>query len=344
MTSKVIALIKLKTLLSLAVIWGCSTNLVPNPIRTPAQILEVNCHNSLINLLAPRRNNPLEFFGLEENSTFLDSAYSIPFLKKLRQITFAELSKSEKDKIKDALDQFSKRIDMTHIQWGIFRNRDSKSDELVFAGIFKQSEGNPIGFWSASLRLDRGEAELDFVKIERKNPFSKGLFKKWYEEYSRFLKNTQIKIERLQADWSGRGLWAHLGYEFDPNFMFNVQGRKMSQITLIKENFIRFLKMENIEWENLSIDGRPLLESDLTHPDNYLKIKSVDNRKIQTRPYVDYMVWEEMKEMEVGMSFVNKFYGAEPSEKIVILDEDGDQFSTTAMPYWKAIRVINPSN
>lgn len=175
------------------------------------------------------------------------------------------------------------------------------------------------------------------IAIQGIGPHIMPMLKNYYEKLG-------VKEERLEAGWSGRERWAKEGFRLAEDVDFYEDGKKVSQLELIRSNFLRFLSFHKITlgdllYEDQSGKRRPLDQSlsQLNQPIDFTKVFHKNGREIKTRSYTDVDTLSGPKSMAIGLAFTHWDYRPRENQVVVILQE-GKPLSDIAMPTWIGVR------
>lgn len=153
-----------------------------------------------------------------------------------------------------------------------------------------------------------------------------------------------VAEERLEAGWSGRERWSKEGFRLVDDEFFFENGKKVSQLELIKGNFLRFLKFQKIPISELvyvSQSGQKLpLDlslSQLNQPIDFTKVFHKNGKEIMTRAYTDVDTLSGPRSMSIGLAFTHWDYRPRQNQPVVILQGD-KPLSDIAMPTWIGVR------
>ncbi|MBI2646778.1 MAG: hypothetical protein HYW85_07125, partial [Deltaproteobacteria bacterium] len=148
-------------------------------------------------------------------------------------------------------------------------------------------------------------ANSDYMKINPNAKEARGIsevFHKWYTE--QFLKPIGVVRERVIANWTGRLVWARLGYQFDESVTpivfyeetspgeWTRRNSIVSQIELVRDNLRRFLKLHNIDEQELAIRTGNNMErinsiDDLASPEDFVNLIHINGKTISIKPHLD---------------------------------------------------------
>ncbi len=219
---------------------------------------------------------------------------------------------------------------------------------LFLIGIFYLKEtGAPVAFFGKSFRKNEttGTIEVwgDGLRIDHSSPATKDLIYPLLKYLDSIYKQQGVGLERLVADWRGRFYWTMANYRLDPDYLFYEGTVLKDQLTVIKNNFLRFLKKHNIELTDLTIDrktGKVKVQSidDFLIPRDFIQAKHVNKLQLQTLIDVD-TIEKQSQPLDVGVAFALADYTPEPLDALRILSNSKQmEYNDTAMPAWRAIR------
>lgn len=158
-----------------------------------------------------------------------------------------------------------------------------------------------------------------------------------------FYKKLGVHYEKLEAGWEGRAYWPTMNFRFDTSSTFFEDGVELSQVELVRRNFIRFLDFHKIKREDLYVlrgTQRLPIDADysqLREPIDFLNVKHSQGIKIMTQSYSDVDKLEPEGEMDVGLSFSLWDYRPRKGQEVEVF-QGTKALSDIAMPTWIGIR------
>ena len=205
--------------------------------------------------------------------------------------------------------------------------------------------GNLAGFFILKFEATpsgprRWEPHLDLIKVDLDQSQVRGLGGAMFDHLVGTVTSLGFPRLLLNADWSGRLVWAKKGFRFDPNYRPQVDGREVTQTALFQENFLRFLKSNQLRIQDLGIQtGADLLPlrriEQLVEPQDFAQVVALDGRKIVTDQYVDLWRFRENVEAEVGVAFLMKPYFSKIGQRRAVFQPDDSSFvADDAAPSW----------
>jgi len=230
-------------------------------------------------------------------------------------------------------------------------NGPKKNNIAILVTFIKESDQRPVAFWGSTIaKSDDGKliAVLDYVKTNLEDPALAGYGKSYFPFYSKLIHTLGISEERLEADWLGRLVWAQQGFLFDPSYDgFTQNGKRISQLSLVQNNFRRFLAYHQIDFSDLRwVDKRGKHSvissiSEIKRPADFLRLAHKD-RKVLVRPYIDYNKLDAPLLLDVGRAFLLFDYRPDGSESVIVGQAGKPLLSDKAMPIWVGVRTFQP--
>jgi hypothetical protein len=187
------------------------------------------------------------------------------------------------------------------------------------------------------------EAHLELIKTDIARPDTRGLGSALYDELLATVKRLGYLTLKLNADWTGRVVWAKKGFEFDPEYLPYIDGKRVSQEEFFRSNFERFLSAEGLSISQVGVKtsrGVQSLESmrTLRQPADYLNLVRLDGSKVRADQYVDNFVIQEGAEAELGIAFLLRPYFPRRGQKVrAFQPDDGTFVSDSAAPSWNGV-------
>jgi len=195
----------------------------------------------------------------------------------------------------------------------------------------------------------RWEPHLDLIKVDVDQVQARGLGGLLYEQLIHFVQSLGAPKLFLNADWSGRLVWAKKGFRFDSSYRPKLDGREVSQRELFQQNFLRFLNEYHIDIRELGIrtDASviPLSRVEqLVEPRDFAQVVALDGRKVVADQYVDAWRAREQVESDVGVAFLLKPYFARVGQRHSVFQPDDSSFvADHAAPSWMGVLDLSPS-
>ncbi|MBI3017297.1 MAG: hypothetical protein HYY62_04810 [Deltaproteobacteria bacterium] len=246
----------------------------------------------------------------------------------------------------------------------LFERSDLKEPHVVALGTFySSSSSEPIGVWSSTLTKcpEKGLfANSDYMKINPNAKEARGIsevFHKWYTE--QFLKPIGVVRERVIANWTGRLVWARLGYQFDESVTpivfyeetspgeWTRRNSIVSQIELVRDNLRRFLKLHNIDEQELAIRTGNNMErinsiDDLASPEDFVNLIHINGKTISIKPHLDEEVIGKTVSLPIGKAFALQTSTPQEDQRNRFTVR-GQSVSDHAMPTWVGVRILDRS-
>jgi hypothetical protein len=277
---------------------------------------------------------------------WIDERFSLAFLNQLEAIEPRELGEDFGIN-PDSLVRYSSEF--THWTRGreplaitpVISKRNSADGKHAVVLFLMRDANLPVGFLALSLQRqsDLLLAQSEYLKTDR-SPSTFGVSGSFFRFTRDFYKRLGVSSETIEAGWSGRPIWAAYGYEFDEHTNFVENGVKVSQIELVRHNFLRFaayhvLALDEL-YKDLGAGRREELASDLSNlrkPSDFAIIKHKKGKMINVAPYVDVDTLESFTEKHIGMAFSLWDYRPRGDQEIIILQGE-KSLSDIAMPTW----------
>jgi hypothetical protein len=280
---------------------------------------------------------------------FVDAEDSAPYLSRLVDVSEAQWKERYPFLNRAMLDQVARGFQFhsgegeIELKLNLMKMGAESYSNLILLGVFQiRSTAEPVGFFAINFwnpNPDEPEAIGDLLKTDLTRNLG-GIFAPFFATYESLIAIHRVRKERILAGWSGRVLWATRGlYEFDSDYSYNLNGRNVSTITLIRENFGRFLAHHEIAMDDLTYRGGPLLSlAQIAKPADFLKIRHRAGKKVRVEAYVDCGELRTPHEYAVGMAFLLSDSRAQPNQANQI-SLRGRNYSDRSMPAWPGVRI-----
>ena len=229
----------------------------------------------------------------------------------------------------------------------------SESATLTQLVIARESvSGRVDGFFMLQFqgapRQKGAQAYLELIKADLARSEARGLGSALYDELVGGAKRLGYPVIKLNADWTGRVVWAKKGFQFDPEYNPFLEGRRVTQEVFFRENFARFLNSEGLTVADVEVrtpDGARALGSldVLKQPADYLNLVRLDGSKVRSDQYVDNFIIQEGMESDLGIAFLLKPYFPRPGQKVRAFQPDDATFvNDIAAPSWNGLLKLEP--
>ena len=192
------------------------------------------------------------------------------------------------------------------------------------------------------------EAYLELIKADLARSEARGLGSALYDELIASVRRLGYPVIKLNADWTGRVVWAKKGFQFDPTYIPSMEGKRVTQEVFFRENFARFLATEGLSTADVGVrtsEGvRALGSLDmLKQPADYLNLVRLDGAKVRSDQYVDNFIIQESVESDLGIAFLLKPYFPRPGQKVRAFQPDDATFvNDIAAPSWNGLLKLEP--
>jgi len=192
------------------------------------------------------------------------------------------------------------------------------------------------------------EAYLELIKADLARSEARGLGSALYDELIASVRRLGYPVIKLNADWTGRVVWAKKGFQFNPEYMPYLEGKRVTQEVFFRENFVRFLASEGLSAADVGVrtpEGVRALGSldALQQPADYLNLVRLDGAKMRSDQYVDNFIIQESVESDLGIAFLLKPYFPRPGQKIRAFQPGDATFvNDSAAPYWNGLLKLEP--
>ena len=310
-----------------------------------------SAHQSSIISCASSVTNLRPSFKLEDffSKSWIDKRFTLPFLKVLSPLIDDEdLMGLNREKLLQISSLAFKNIRGQEVNFEMQLFTHEVAGNKVLVPVIAMRCGSALcGMLTLSIRKKSDAtyfAQSEYLKTNARNLAIQGIGPHIMPMLKEYYTKLGVKEERLEAGWSGRERWAKEGFVLDPDLKFLENGIAVDQISLIRNNFKRFLSFHKIALSDLYLeesDGKKTLLdenlSQLKQPIDFQKVFHNRGKKIMTRSYVDVDTLAGPRPMAPGLSFTLWDYRPRDSQESVILQE-GKPLSDMAMPTWIGLR------
>jgi hypothetical protein len=238
------------------------------------------------------------------------------------------------------------------LKWDYFYLTHKKYPHFVIIGVFTNTKEEWLGYFIKTIydfpvKSPELKSYFNFIETNQEKSEVKGITKYFVKFFEQVFKEINVKVEKINASWIGRLVWAQNNYQFDPNKTFTEDGKVFPQWEQVQRNFIRFLAYKKIDPEEL-IQVSPLHPprkfkiTELLTPQDFLFIISEKGKKIPIRPMIAHKKFGEKTYLNIGRAFM--LYGDNVKQgqtiEIYITDDTGNKYSDRAMPSWFGVHCL----